>query len=89
MATPDTSTVGRIKAILDNASGYYDGTGEGDSQWRMDTDSSAKEISEIWPEDYKVKYEKLKEFVRGKWKGDCSECAALANEMLNKEQADD
>jgi hypothetical protein len=35
--------------------------------------------------DYKLKYEQLKEFVRGKWKGDCSECAALANEVFNKE----
>jgi len=38
--------------------------------------------------DYKAKYEKLKEFVRGKWKGDCSECAAIANTIFNKEQAD-
>jgi len=38
-------------------------------------------------EDWKDKYEKLKEFVRGKWKGDCSECAALANEVFNKEGA--
>lgn len=37
--------------------------------------------------DYKLKYEKLKEFVRGKWKGDCSECAALANNVLNQESA--
>lgn len=37
--------------------------------------------------DYKTKYEKLKEFVRGKWKGDCSECAAIANEIFNKENA--
>lgn len=36
-------------------------------------------------DDYKLKYEKLKEFVRGKWKGDCSECAAIANSVLNKE----
>ena len=36
-------------------------------------------------EDYKTKYEKLKDFVRGKWKGDCAECAAIANEILNKE----
>lgn len=36
-------------------------------------------------EDYKSKYEKLKEFVRGKWKGDCSECAAIANGVLNQE----
>ena len=35
--------------------------------------------------DYKAKYEALKEFVRGKWKGDCSECAAIANEVFNKE----
>lgn len=40
------------------------------------------------PDDYKAKYEKLKEFVRGKWKGDCAECAALANEVFNKEQVD-
>lgn len=39
-------------------------------------------------EDYKAKYEKLKEFVRGKWKGECAECAAIANEIFNKEQAD-
>lgn len=37
--------------------------------------------------DYKLKYEKLKEFVRGKWKGDCSECAAIANLVLNQESA--
>lgn len=35
--------------------------------------------------DYKLKYEKLKEFVRGKWKSDCSECASIANTILNKE----
>lgn len=34
--------------------------------------------------DFKIKYEKLKEFVRGKWKGDCSECAALANSIFNQ-----
>lgn len=36
-------------------------------------------------EDYQLKYERLKEFVRGKWKGDCAECAAIANSVLNKE----
>ena len=35
--------------------------------------------------NWQEKYEKLKEFVRGKWKGDCSECAAIANEVFNKE----
>lgn len=35
--------------------------------------------------DYKLKYERLKEFIRGKWKGDCAECAAIANEILNRE----
>lgn len=35
--------------------------------------------------DYKAKYEALKEFVRGKWKSDCTECASIANEILNKE----
>ena len=35
--------------------------------------------------DYKAKYETLKEFVRGKWKGDCSECAAIANTILNEQ----
>lgn len=39
--------------------------------------------------DWQAKYEKLKEFVRGKWKGDCSECAALANEVFRQEQAND
>jgi len=37
--------------------------------------------------DYKEKYEKLKEFVRGKWTGDCSECAAIANTVLNNQSA--
>lgn len=37
--------------------------------------------------DYKLKYDKLKEFVRGKWKGDCSECASIANDVFNKESA--
>jgi len=36
-------------------------------------------------ENYKEKYEKLKEFVRGKWKGACPECAAIANEILMNE----
>lgn len=36
-------------------------------------------------EDWQAKYEKLKEFVRGKWKGDCSECAELANAIIGKE----
>lgn len=35
-------------------------------------------------EEYKQKYLKLKEFMRGKWKGDCAECAAIANEVFNK-----
>lgn len=35
--------------------------------------------------DYLSKYEKLKEFVRGKWKGDCAECAAIANSIINQE----
>lgn len=35
--------------------------------------------------DYKLEYERLKKFVRGNWKGDCSECAAIANTILNKE----
>ncbi len=37
--------------------------------------------------DYNAKYEKLKEFVRGKWKGDCAECASLANEVFRQESA--
>ena len=37
--------------------------------------------------DYKEKYEKLKDFVRGKWKGDCAECAAIANEIFNRNVA--
>ncbi len=35
--------------------------------------------------DYRAKYETLKEFVRGKWKGECSECASLANEIFIRE----
>lgn len=38
-------------------------------------------------DDYKLKYEKLKEFVRGKWKGDCAECAAIANTIFNQKSA--
>lgn len=36
--------------------------------------------------NYQEKYEKLKDFVRGKWKGDCAECAAIANTVFNQEQ---
>lgn len=43
--------------------------------------ATKREIGENW----QAKYEKLKEFVRGKWKGDCSECADLANAILSKE----
>lgn len=41
------------------------------------------EVEEI---NYQEKYETLKEFVRGKWKGDCAGCAALANTVFNQEQ---
>lgn len=34
---------------------------------------------------WQEKYERLKDFVRGKWKGDCEECAAIANTVLNNE----
>lgn len=34
-------------------------------------------------ENWQEKYEKLKEFLKGKWKGNYSECAAIANTMIN------
>jgi hypothetical protein len=51
-----------------------------------DLENERKAYKQGW-DDAIEKYEKLKEFVRGKWKGDCVECATIANSILNQENA--
>lgn len=48
------------------------------------TNNQARKIM-IEEMSWQEKYERLKDFVRGKWKGDCEECAAIANTVLNNE----